>query len=178
MKTIILFILTINLSMCMSCCSKIFPDEKLSMQRKDYVGNELRIDGYYYRQEITEIYSRTMVMFLYRNGIVLSGGNFSTIDLNIVEEEMPNRYNLLKKNKNGWGIFCINGNEIQCEQWVESPSGASLSIYRRSGYIENDITIHFTESYYSGRNETKQINEVWHFKQFSSKPDSTNVFIE
>ena len=166
------------LMMLMSCCSTLYPDEKLTMQREDYKGNELRIDGYYYRQEVTDIYSRTMVMFLYRTGIALSCGNFSTIDLNYVEEEMPNRYNLLQKHKTGWGIFSINENLIQVEQWVESPSGASVSIYRRSGHIENDATIHFAESYYSGRNETKQINEVWHFKQFDSKPDSANVYIK
>jgi hypothetical protein len=176
---IMMSLIVINcLVMLISCCSTLFPDEKLTMQREDYKGNELSIDGYYHRQEVTETNSRTMVMFLYRNGIVLSCGSFSTIDLNCVEEDMPNRYNLLKKNKNGWGIFSINENLIQIEQWVESPSGANLSIYRRSGYIENDATIHFTESYYSGRNETKQIDEVWHFKQFDNKPDSTNVYIK
>jgi hypothetical protein len=164
--------------MFISCCSTLFPDEKLTMQREDYEGNKLEIDGYYYRQEVTETSSRTMVMFLYRNGILLSCGSFSTTDLNIVVEEIPNRYTLLKKNKNGWGVFFIDKNLIQIEQYVESPPGASSSIYRRSGYIENDTTIHFTKSYYSGRNETKQIDEVWHFKQFDNKPDSTNVFIK
>jgi hypothetical protein len=162
----------------MSCCSTLFPDEKLTMQREDYEENVLKIDGYYYHQEVVEAYSRTMVMFLYRNGILQSCGSFSTIDLNIVEEEMPNRYKLLRKYKTGWGVFSIEKSLIQVEQWVESPSGASSSIYRRSGYIENDTTIHFTKSYYSGRNETKQINETWHFQQFANKPDSTNVYIK
>ncbi|GHT22665.1 hypothetical protein AGMMS4957_13170 [Bacteroidia bacterium] len=153
MQKMILFVLIISLSMFMSYCNSLFPDEKLTMQRGDYEGNELKIDGYYYRQEVTEVSSRTMVMFLYRNGILLSCGSFSTIDLNIVVEELPNRYTLVEEKQEWMGRFSIDKNLIQTEQWVESPSGASSSIYRRSGYIENDTTIHFTESYYSGRNE-------------------------
>jgi hypothetical protein len=158
----------------MSCCSKLFPDEKLSIQRKDYNGNELRIDGYYYCYfEKTDI---TVIYFLFRNGIVRCTGGYSSYNEDNREQEMISYYG--KSTKTDWGVFVINENKIQYEKWIESPSGANASIYRRSGYIENDTTIHFTESYYSGRNETKKIDEVWHFKQFDNKPDSTNVYIK
>jgi hypothetical protein len=72
----------------------------------------------------------------------------------------------------------VDSNIIQYERWIEAPSGVRACFYRCSGYIENDSTLYFTESYYSGRNETKQIDEIWHFKQFENKPDSTNAYIK
>ncbi|GHT47562.1 hypothetical protein AGMMS49965_25660 [Bacteroidia bacterium] len=148
------------------------------MKRIDYSGNELRTDGYYYRQVEGKTYRRTIVMFLFKNGIVLEAGSFSTHDLSKVEEKMVGDYKYLYKYKSGWGLFSVDLNAFQYEEWAESPSGASLSTYKYFGYIENDTTIHITESYYSGKNETKQIDEVWHFKQFDNKPDSTNVYIK
>jgi hypothetical protein len=173
MKTMISFIVCLN--MFMFCCSTLFPDEKLTIQRVDYNGNELKTDGYYYCYfEETDI---TVICFLFRNGIIRCMGGYSRYNEDNREQEMVSYYNR-RTIKSDWGVFVINGNKIQWEQWVESPSGVSASINRCSGDIENDTTVHFTESYYSGRNETKQINEVWHFKQFDNKPDSTNVYIK
>jgi len=177
MKTIFVFLLFIGLSVYISCCSKLFPDEKLTIQRADYTGNELKIDGYYYYQEITEKYSNTIVMVLYRNGIVLSCGSFSTTDLNVVEEDMPKRYNLLKKHKIGWGVFLITDNQISIERWNAS-TGFSLPIAICKGYIENDSTFHITETYFSDSEKTNYGETVYHFKQFANKPDSTNNYIK
>jgi hypothetical protein len=171
MRTMVVF----SLSILMSGCSILFPDDNLTLKRGDYNGNELRTDGYYYCYfEKTDI---TVIYFLFRNGIIRCAGAYSRYNEDNREQEMVSYYNR-KTIKSDWGVFVINENKIQFEKWVESPSGVSASINRCSGYIENDTTIHFKESYYSGRNETKQINEVWHFKQFDNKPDSTNVYIK
>lgn len=171
----ILFILTINLSMLMSCCSTLFPDEKLTLDRMDYNGNELRMDGYYYCYfENTDI---TVVYFLFRNGILRYTGGYSRYNEDNREKEMVSYYDRFTP-KTDWGLFVINDNKIQYEKWIEAPSGIKAAINRRSGYIENDTTIHFTESYNSGTGEIKQVDEVWHFKQFANKPDSTNVYIK
>ena len=171
----ILFLLISSLSVFMSCCSKIFPDEKLSMQRKDYNGNELRIDGYYYCYfEKTDI---TVIYFLFRNGIIRHAGGYSRYFEDNREQEMVSYYSK-STSKTDWGVYVINGNQIQYEKWIEAPSGVRAAINRRSGYIENDTTFHITESYNSGTGETKQINEIWRFKQFNNKPDSTNVYIK
>jgi len=177
MKTTILFIIVSIFIVFMPCCNKLFPDEKLSLQRVDYNGNELRIGGYYYCQEVTETHSITTVMFLYQNGVVLSSGSFSTIDLNDVEEELPDRYNLLKKYKDGWGVFLVTDNNIEYEMWNAS-TGYSLPIIKRKGYIENDTTFHITETYFSDSKQTDYKEFIYHFKQFSNKPDSTNVYIK
>ena len=158
-----------------SSCDRLFKDEELLLSKTPYLGDELRIDGYYYH--FVSESNRTVIHFLYRNGIILWGGTYATTNINEAETEMVKLYSEVRNRKDSWGVFLVEDNKIQYEELVESPNGASLAIYRRSGYIENDTTIHFIESYYSGRKETKQINEVWHFKQFDNKPDSTNNFI-
>jgi hypothetical protein len=170
----ILFILISGFVMVVFSCSTLFPDEKLSMQRTDYNSDELRMNGYYYCYfEKTDI---TVIYFLFRNGIMRCAGGYSRYNEDNREIEMVSYFG--KSVKTDWGVFIIDGDTIRYEKWVEAPSGVSAIINRHLGYIENDTTIHFTESYYPGRNETKQIDEVWHFKQFDNKPDSTNVYIK
>jgi hypothetical protein len=161
----------------MFCCSKLFPDEKLTMQREDYIGSELRIDGYYYTQTGSVKDSVTAVIFLFRNGITVTCGAFLTTDLNVVDEELPNRYKWVT-DKLSFGIFLIRGNEILMEGWNTAGGGMRLPIVRDKGYIENDTTFCITESYYSDIKETHYGNRVWHFKQFDNKPDSTNNYIK
>ncbi|MDR1897735.1 MAG: hypothetical protein LBR10_13185 [Prevotellaceae bacterium] len=168
------FLIFIVIISCFYCCDKLFPDEKLSLQRIDYKGNELQTNGYYYcyfaQTDVTAIY------FLYRNGIIRYIGGYSRYNEDNREQEIIKYYN--KSVKTDWGVFVVDANSIQYETWEARPSGVSACIRRRSGYIENDTTFCITESYYSGRNETKQVNEIYHFKQFENKPDSTNIYVK
>ena len=153
-------------------CRALF-DEKLTLPRRDYTGNELRTDGYYYY--FTK--NNTVVYFLYRNGIILCAHSYSTHDLNTVESEMIRLYPEVLKNKAGWGVFVVNGNEIEYDEW-NAPTGSSLPIIKRKGYIENDTTFRITESYYSDIKKTDYKEFVYRFKQFDNKPDSTNRYIK
>jgi hypothetical protein len=174
MKTMILITLMGSLIICLSCCSILFPDEKLSLERTDYHGNELRTDGYYYYQE--ENYTHTLVVFLYKNGTILSARSYSSHDLNDVEKEMVNSYDKIGKEKTYWGVFTINGNQIKYERWVAPTE--SISISKSIGYIENDTTFCITEEFFSYNRKTYHTNEVWHFKHFTNKPDSINSYIK
>jgi len=176
MKAMILFILTVNLSIFMSCCSTLFPDEKLTMQKKDYKGNELRIDGYYYHHQKDGNYEFTLVVFLYRDGIIISTRAYPSLDLSIVETEMIKEYDEIKKRKVSWGVFGINDNRIEYEEWT-SPT-ERMTLRRNTGYIENDTTFRIVEHFFSYNRKTYQVNQVWHFKPFDNKPDSTNVYIK
>ena len=160
------------------CCKVLNPDENLTLQRKDYTGDELKTDGYYYVlwQNDYDVYTR--VYFLYRNGIVLSiGHSYPSQNLDFVEKEILQEKNSNFKTKDHWGIFIIDNNAIQYEKWVGS-TGFRTCLSKSTGYIKNDTTIHFTDRYYSETNKTLSIDEVWHFKSFSPKPDSTNNFIK
>ena len=81
MKCLITFF--ISFVMLFFSCKSWLLDEILTLPRKDYIGNELRTDGYYYvsRQE-----NHSAVYFLYRNGIVLFVGGYS----DQFEEKMVN----------------------------------------------------------------------------------------
>jgi hypothetical protein len=132
------------------------------MQKQFYRGKELQIDGYYYYQQD----NTTKIKFFYRNGVILSGISCNSLDLNTVEQEMLNQYNSFHKNKIGWGIFQIIDNKINIEVWTTSVGGG-LPIFRWYALIENDTTFRVE---YSG--------EVYHFRQFFPKPDSTNQWIK
>jgi len=142
------------------------------MQRKNYTGNELRIDGYYYCQEENS----TSCIFPYRNGIILSAGGYSTLDLDVVEKEIFDNYDTFGKDKWDWGVFIITNNQIEYEKWTVPTE--SISTRKSTGTIENDTTFHITEQYFSYNNKKYSVDEVWHFKQFDNKPDSTNNYIK
>ena len=145
-------------------------DEELSLKRTPYTGNELRIDGYYYRK-IPDLEIR----FFYRNGIVRYGGggysSFEELDNCILNHQIVDG-----SSKTDWGVFLINGNTIKFEMWYP-PSGGGTPTYIREGEILNDTTFHITESYRSDGSERSEKNEMYHFRQFYPKPDSTNKFI-
>jgi len=161
-----------------SLCSTLFPPEKLSMQREDYYGNELRTDGYYYCQEPKgDTYeAKTLIMFFYRNGILFSPSAYWTLDLEIVEKQMVIQNEEQRKERVYWNVFTVVDNRIKYEGWANPAT--TMTIQKNSGYIENDTTFRITEQYFSHNETTYYTNDVWHFKKFSPKPDSTNNFIK
>lgn len=155
-------------------------DDELFIERKPYLGNELKIDGYYYQESEDLIYAR---YFFYKNGILLQGGGGgSSIEQIIEKDEMIKNgtyYNTVKNSKLSWGVFEIEGTTIRFEHWYPS-SGGPLKAYVRAGTIINDTTFRITQSYrmQSGtKTEMNSKDELYYFKELSPKPDSTNVFV-
>jgi hypothetical protein len=175
MKTIILIISTCGLNLFLSCCSTLFPDEKLSMQRTDYRGNELKTGGYYFREDKTS--SRVVIYFLYNNGVLLYGGTPIISEIEKREQEFTNgEWEHSRKNdKAAWGIFRIDGKKIIIQGWGDS-GGGGMPVVTKYGDIVNDSTFVLTKSIVYDKESF--MNEVYHFKQFSPKPDSTNVYIK
>jgi len=163
MKIIITFMVSMIL---LTACF----DDKLTIKRVDYTGYELRTDGYYF----INFRETSAVMFLYKNGVSLTCGGYMSNIFDEIEKE------IIKQNfetKIHWGVFNINGDTIHNERWIES-TGFWACLYRKKGYIVNDSTIHFTEDFLSETNKTSVIDQVWHFRQFDNKPDSTNKYIK
>ena len=177
MKT---FLLVVFLGLIWGCKEGIFKDDDtLSIQRKPYTGNQLRIDGYYY-DEYAEASYRS-ALFLYENGIVLDGGGFPVDELNEQEEYFKSEkwVSSARKSKYGWGVFLIEGSTIKFERWYPS-SGPPLESYVREGEVLNDTTFVIARSYRvveGQETEVRQRDETYHFKEFSPKPDSTNGFV-
>ena len=160
-------IITILCMPTLLCCCK---DDELSLSRVPYTGNELRIDGYYYNN-----IGSLNVHFFYRNGIVRYGGG-GYKDFEEFEKCVRNS-NIPGNSITDWGVFLINSSDIKFERWYSS-SGGGAPAYIREGKILNDTSFHITVSYRSNGSERREIDELYHFREFSPKPDSTNNFIK
>ena len=162
MKQIINYIKSLSLILILYSCK----DEKNSFQKIPYTGDELRTNGYYFTHYQTLGRDYTIVNFFFRDGTLLSAGSFESLNFNVVEQKLVERYELIKKNKIGWGVFQIIEDKIISESWTTNSGGGGLPVYKWSAKIVNDTTFLRNDS-----------NQTWHFKQFSPKPDSTNRFI-
>ena len=148
-------------------------DEKLMFELTPYLGTELKIDGYYY----LHVEENTRIKFLYRNGIMIDFIKyFPTTNLMEVDEGITDMYEFWKDDKLIWQVFSVSDNTIQYSGWSTSVGGGRPS-FKIIGVIENDTTFRITKSINSDGKEFEK-NELYHFRQFSPKPDSTNVFIK
>ena len=176
MKKIVFYFLL--LVFCLSCEEPvIFKDDELSLPKQEYTGKELKIDGYYYIK-FNNIFE---VFFLYKDGIITYAGTIPIEDLSEREKRFQNGefYNHIKNIKFFWGVFNIKNNQILYERWC--PSEPPYRTYVREGNIINDTTFVITKLFRmvnGKKTEESELNEVYHFKQFSPKPDSTNKFIK
>ena len=165
-----------------SNCKKDNPlkDDVLSIGKTNYTGNHVSINGYYYKKYGTP--EKLTIYLFYSNGVLLhTGDGWEHNNLNNFEQMIQSAdfVNKLKGIKYAWGVFNIENNVIKFERWY--PSDPPLKAYVRAGEILNDTTFMITESYrmYDGKKtEVHSKNEIYHFKQFSHKPDSTNNFVE
>jgi len=151
------------------------PDDSLTLSKRPYIGNDLRLDGYYYHLNPDGYID---IEFLYENGICLDGSHVSPAGLPQLEEWFANGnyYQTAIQYKIGWGVFQIDSNAIQYEDWVPS-DGGPLPVFRNSGVILNDTTFHILESERVNGANKGNVDLVYHFKQFSPKPDSANPYI-
>ncbi len=146
-----------------SACKK---DEKLQLERKDYIGNELRIDGYYYYEYPDSLYNTAC--FLFRNGIFLAATSYKTSEIKEFEKQVLTEVwiNSRRKSKDSWGVFNVKDSILTVERWAP-PLGIGDN-YKKAVYtgkIFNDTTFEMSDG-------------IYHFKQFFPKPDSTNPYIK
>jgi hypothetical protein len=153
-----------------------FKDDELSMQRTDYLGNELKINGFYYTQKDNNF---QLLQCFYRNGVILKIPGIQSSNLQDAENYIIRRClenNEYKKHGDSWGVFEIKNNYIRFEHFVGFHF--SYLVYTYEGMINNDTTFTIIRSYRVDGSEMKYLNEVYHFHQFSPKPDSTNKWIK
>ena len=162
------------LSLVMIGCSKIVAD--LGMQRKPYLGTDLKIDGYYYSD--SPIWDKTIaVTIFYRNGTsILIFINVEQDIFQSIEKKFLYNQEVLSKIKNepyGIGVFTINNNSLEMENFI----GRGFKHTYKSYYeIINDSTFIMKRFIGIEGSETSH-NLKFRFKKFSPKPDSTSVYI-
>ena len=152
-------------------------DDELSLKPTEYESNQLRIDGYYYVTNFNDPQKSMEVFVYFQNGTFsyFGGGfkNFSDIENRLIN---TNSIEKLKNIKYCWGIYVIDNDKIKFERWY--PGQGAIKAYVREGRILNDTTFHITKSYRSDGSEERDKDELYHFRPFSPKPDSTNIFIK
>lgn len=151
-------------------------DDKLTLQRTNYTGNELRIDGYYYNVWSGGFFHMRV---FYGNGTVKNIGSPSSgTTLTEADNHVAAMSPEIMSKKYGWGVFIINGNAIKLEEWHSG--NTKLMAFTREGTILNDSTFKFTQVYRlvgGVKTEVSTIDETFNFRQYSPKPDSTNQYI-
>jgi hypothetical protein len=171
MERILISLITlIMLALGFSCTKILGKDDVLTLHREDYLGSALRFDGIFYTEKENSKGPYFHRYALYRNGIIRDLGGSTTKD-------DPNF--LHGNTKIEWGVFQINGANIKFERWYPG-SGGPFKAYIRSGEILNDSTFLILEIYRmkdGKKTEISEINEIYHFIEFSPKPDSTNAYV-
>jgi hypothetical protein len=145
--------------------------DELSFEQRPYLGDELRMDGYYYSPYTTSEGTRHDVYFFYRNGVARYNG--SPLDL----DNVGNNASFYGDARHHWGLFHVDGDRIAFERWYPS-SGTHTRAFIRSGRILNDTTFVITESRRSNGEDPRQQEEAYHFRAFSPKPDSTSGYLD
>ena len=175
-----LFLLIVVMLFFSSCDPfDVSKSDQLHLEKREYTGNQLRIDGYYYRYNNNKYFDIT---FFYKNGIIVApaGGGRNTI------EEMDNyvmksfiQKNDYKQSMLWWGAFNIEEDNIAFEKWY--PSEAPYKAAIKEGKILNDTTFLIIKRYRlvdGVQTRVTVMDDEYHFREFSPKPDSTNNFMD
>jgi hypothetical protein len=174
-------ILCTLLLLCSSCQKIRFSDDELQLERKNYSGNQLRIDGYYHEQKSNATKGNSF--FFFRNGVLLYGYSFSKSE----QEEFETNWKdgsyekLVKENKSSWGIFTIEADKIKIEKWYPGNT-KHLPAFVKEGVVLNDTMFKITSFYRltkkGKKRDCEDKDETYYFVPFSPKPDSTNFFVD
>jgi hypothetical protein len=177
MNVAIRFIL-LYLAIQLVSCGKLCKDMKLSSERTDYLGTELRTSGYFYSDHSNSGSAR--LCYLYNNGVYL---DCSSVDLKDAENGTIAAHIIdspPKDTKRAWGTFRISGTKIEIEGW-QPTLGCSKTMLQK-GEIINDSTFVITRIEYMKKNgkvdRVDTTSTVFHFHAADRKPDSTTNFVK
>jgi hypothetical protein len=164
----LLFIVSFIFLTIFSACSDSWR-RKLNIERLDYNGNELKIQGFYYNKNFA-------TFILFKNGVTLGWlrvGNTLNDVINYWTDK--NSYGQHVDSPRDWGIYQISKEIFKSEGWYAN--GEILHpIGKHIGRIVNDTTLLITEAHFPPQHTVE--NDTFYFYPLSIKPDSTNRFIK
>jgi hypothetical protein len=155
----------------------------LDIHQTEFVGNSLKLNGYYYNIQD----NRYKVIYLFSNGVYrlvaqadAPGPNIDLIKflddkatVRFIGDKYMVRYD--------FGLFQVDDSAIIIEHWL-SGVGTRYPKRRLQGTITNDSTFHITVKYgdelHGGNKPVNVVDEIYHFRRFSPKPDSVTKFIQ
>ncbi|MDD3738994.1 MAG: hypothetical protein PHP31_06840 [Lentimicrobiaceae bacterium] len=104
MKTLILIFVIIII---IPSCQEMITWEEFTLNKTEYVGNQIKINGYYYQEwdNGTKFHG---IIFLYKNGIVFQvGGSGNISELDEYARQSFYFNNDVKDKKGFWGLYLI-----------------------------------------------------------------------
>lgn len=178
-KYVKLFTVLVSILVLFANCDKvgICTENKLSSERTDYIGTELRINGYYYdasgKKDSSEIY------YFYKNGIFHLGETVLTQDAE--NGRVIDTYDDLYPRHHKWGAFRVDEDNIEIETWALTYSSCIKRLLI-SGKIQSDTSFLINRIILikkNGKTESdKSTNTLFMFHEVLQKPDSTNSFVK
>ena len=168
--------LLIGIILLTSCDTKL---RHLEMSKTPYLGDELRIDGYYYSNSALNGTGYIGVAVFYRDGFCIHTWAKIPVNhdtLNHIENDflLNDAYlNKIKSAPGHIGVFQVMYPNITMEVW-ESKSW----IFTHYGNIVNDTTFIINERRSNSSGNIIQEGLTYRFVQFSPKPDSTNIYVK
>lgn len=148
----------------------------LAFDRTPFLGNELRTDGFYYYTYYPnsqwDTTNRTYVFFLYKDGTILRGYTYNTVNIQDITIEMIKEdEKFLQEDSGSWGLFTVKDRNLYWSFWHYGPDFHTY-VSLDSAIILNDTTFHE----YRETSEGVIINNTYHFHQFPYKPDSSVAY--
>lgn len=177
-KIILLLVVLMFFAMNLLFCSCEKERQELSMAKTPYTSNELRIDGYYY-SNLTSADDIGVAVF-YRDGFCINTWvkPVNSDTLSYIENEILLNdafINKIKSIPTHIGVFQISIKSIVFETWE---AGRDIITFSNFGEILNDTTFLITKQVNNESGVTEAMSLTYRFRQFSPKPDSTNIFIK
>ena len=170
-----IFLTSITLLLSTSCKKNKFT---LSPQAQD--NPPLMLSGYYdfvYKRVNDSLEHK--IIFFYANGVVLFASSDHS-QLNETENDFKNGkyYALIKNEKNSWGPFKINDGILEFQRWY---AGQNVPVHQFTCRILNNqsFEIYQTASMVRGKKKhTENMSDVYTFKAFGPRPNSTNKYVK
>jgi hypothetical protein len=169
--------ISLSLLLCFACKWLADESEELTFEKQMNHTGKLRLSGFYLRQDPSMDSLNFNIYFLYQDGKIMYFGSLDRATYNTETLTDSTLIKKIKKNLVSWGLYRISGDSISFEKWHHS-GGPPKITYIRKGKILNDSTFIITSSERPNGDERTQLNELYHFKKFHPKPDSTNDFIK
>ena len=151
---------------------------KFSFARTDNQTNKLRLDGcYFHIAKKIKVTDEVGVYFLFANGVFFHENiSYESLDAALKQFEHYKKDNInFQFERTAWGIYKISLDNIILEK-PEPIQG--YPIHKLIGKVGNDTTFMISSYEERGSSHKTRQDIYFSFKQFNSKPDSTNNFIK
>ena len=169
-------LLLVFVAICCFACKK----NKFTFSPQAQDNPPLLLSGYYdfvYKRVNDSLQHK--IIFLYANGVILFASSDHS-QLNETENDFKNGkyYAAIKNEKNSWGPFKINEGTLEFQRWFPAEN-APVHFYTCKILNNQSFEVYQTGYMVRGKKKQKQnISEVYTFKAFGPKPDSTNKYVK